>query len=66
MTLGFAGTSEYKRLLLIELYCPCSDTLQIAIAAARPFLGLYPPQLLWLKALDALYNFPAVGKVVGG
>ena len=24
------------------------------------------PLLLWLKALDALYNFPAAGKVVGG
>ena len=49
-----------------------SDTLQncdrarTRIAAARPFLGLCPSPLLWLKALDALYNFPAAGKVVGG
>ena len=44
-----------------------SDTqFKTAIAAARPFLGLCPPPLLWLKALDALYNFPAAGKVVGG
>ena len=33
---------------------------------ALPFLGLCPSPLLWLKALDALYNFPAAGKVVGG
>eukprot|EP00964_Phaeocystis_antarctica_P099756 scaffold65553_cov92-Phaeocystis_antarctica.AAC.1 len=47
-------------------YIPCRTRFKTAIAAARPFLGLCPPPLLWLKALDALYNFPAAGKVVGG
>ena len=45
---------------------PCRTRFKTAIAAARPFLGLCPSPLLWLKALDALYNFPAAGKVVGG
>eukprot|EP00964_Phaeocystis_antarctica_P126959 scaffold90636_cov74-Phaeocystis_antarctica.AAC.1 len=44
----------------------CRTRFKTAIAAARPFLGLCPSPLLWLKALDALYNFPAAGKVVGG
>eukprot|EP00964_Phaeocystis_antarctica_P131815 scaffold95804_cov30-Phaeocystis_antarctica.AAC.1 len=44
----------------------CRTRFKTAIAAARPFLGLCPSPLLWLKALDALYNFLAAGKVVGG
>eukprot|EP00964_Phaeocystis_antarctica_P097785 scaffold63854_cov39-Phaeocystis_antarctica.AAC.1 len=44
----------------------CRTRFKTAIAAARPFLGLCPLPLLWLKALDALYNFPAALKVVGG
>eukprot|EP00964_Phaeocystis_antarctica_P144214 scaffold109950_cov58-Phaeocystis_antarctica.AAC.1 len=44
----------------------CRTRFKTAIAAARPFLGLCPSPLLWLDALDALYNFPAAGKVVRG
>eukprot|EP00964_Phaeocystis_antarctica_P109980 scaffold74375_cov58-Phaeocystis_antarctica.AAC.1 len=34
----------------------CRTRFKTAIAAARPFLGLCPSPLLWLKALDALYT----------
>eukprot|EP00964_Phaeocystis_antarctica_P050824 scaffold29590_cov36-Phaeocystis_antarctica.AAC.3 len=50
----------------LDHYLTCRTRFKTAIAAARPFLGLCPSPLLWLKAPDALYNFPAARKVVGG
>jgi hypothetical protein len=44
----------------------CQTGVETAIAAQRPFLGLFPPEFLWLKALEALSNFPAACQVVGG
>ena len=44
----------------------CQTGVETAIAAERPFLGLFPPEFLWLKALEALSNFPAACQVVGG
>ena len=44
----------------------CQTGCQTAISAQRPFLGLFPPEFLWLKALEALSNFPAACQVVGG
>ena len=44
----------------------CQTGVETAIAAERPFLRLFPPEFLWLKALEALSNFPAACQVVGG
>ena len=41
----------------------CLTRFETAIAAARPFLGLYLREFMWLKAQDALYNFSAAGNV---
>ena len=42
----------------------CQTGVETAIAAQRPFLGLFPPEFIWLKALEALSNFPAACQVV--
>ena len=44
----------------------CQTGVETAIAARGPFLGLCAPEFLRLKALEALYNFPAACQVVGG